>query len=253
MATVKDGAGCRGEAGKCGIDTSRLWSLVVTKKRTRRVEEKMAEVLGTRWDWLWWLGPALASAVVLVAAAWLLRGIRRNSPRWFIVVMVLAMIALWPAFTHYARNYRIEFDMAVQLWPPKPGENPQLASSGTFAISDRAISLPVSGWGTYFEWAGLRLPPGRMYLLEIEMWADAGSLSRVQWAGPDGMFHPTQATRFQGDVSYTGLTPWYNGSSHRYFVIIGELDYPITGLRLSPSNAPASTGLRSARVVALPQ
>ncbi len=60
-------------------------------------------------------------------------------------MMVLAMIALWPAFTHYARNYRIEFDVAVQLWPPKPGENAQLLSSGTFAISDRAINLPVSG------------------------------------------------------------------------------------------------------------
>ncbi len=80
----------------------------------------------------------------------------------------------------------------------------------------------------------MRLPPGRMYLLEIEMWAGAGSLSRVQWAGRDGSFHPPQSTAFQADVSYTGLTPWYNGTSHRYFVIIGELDYPIRAYASRP-------------------
>ena len=195
------------------------------------------------------MAPVVLVALVILAV-WSFGRVRRYRPWRLVIATVIAMLALWPAFAYYFGHYRVRLETIVTL-APRPDKDVELASNAAVETSERGINYCGDSLKSYIQWTGLRLPPGRRYFLEVEMWASGGNLSRVSWAGADGIFHPSQFTDFQGVVKYTKLVPWYESAPHRYFVMIGDCDYPLTGVRLAPSNVKAFAGIRSARVVAL--
>ncbi len=206
------------------------------------------DVLPTQWDWLCSLGPAAAFTFFLLLIARLLRAAWPSGRRWALAVVLAVLLVAWPS-AWYAANYAVRYEEVSVIWPSEPDSPIHVASSADLDASASVAKLRADGFGTYIEWSGLHLPPGRMYFLELEMSVGAGHLSRLEWVGADGVSH---ATVFQGFLHWTGVTPRYDGAFHRYFVIMGKLDYPVVGLRVYPSNAQAAVALSSVKIVALP-